>query len=54
MEVRLHIFGASGSGTTTLARTLAELDHRLQQAEGLARWTGGFGRRRDAPAAAPG
>lgn len=24
MEVRLHIFGASGSGTTTLARTLAE------------------------------
>lgn len=24
MTVRLHIFGASGSGTTTLARTLAE------------------------------
>lgn len=24
MEVRLHIFGASGSGATTLARTLAE------------------------------
>lgn len=40
--------------TPDLARTLAELDHRLQQAEGLARWTGGFGRRRDAPAAAPG
>ena len=24
MDVRLHIFGASGAGTTTLARTLAE------------------------------
>lgn len=28
--------------TVDLARTLAELDRRLQQAEGIARWTGGW------------
>ena len=33
--------------TVDLARTLAELDRRLQQAEGMARWLSGFrGRRR--------
>jgi AcrR family transcriptional regulator len=41
--------------TPDLARTLAELDRRLQQAEGLARWTHGWRRGRDGgePAAAP-
>jgi hypothetical protein len=35
-----------------LARTLAELDRRLQQAEGLARWLRGLRGRRTRPAAA--
>ena len=43
--------------TPDMARTLAELDRRLQQAEEIARWTRGFGRSRPtttppAPAAA--
>lgn len=33
-----------------MARTLAELDRRLQQAEAAARWLGGSGRGRAAPA----
>ena len=32
--------------TPDMARTLAELDLRLQQAESVARWTTGFRRRR--------
>lgn len=42
--------------TPDLARTLAELDRRLQQAENLARWTSGCRRRPPSaePAAAPG
>jgi ubiquinone biosynthesis protein COQ9 len=35
--------------TPDMARTLAELDRRLQQAETLARWTAGIGRSRARP-----
>jgi AcrR family transcriptional regulator len=38
-----------GDDTPDMARTLAELDRRLQQAETLARWTAGIGRFRSQP-----
>jgi AcrR family transcriptional regulator len=51
--VYARVFGVWLDDTTPdLARTLAELDRRLQQAEGLARWFGGGrGRRSDGEAA---
>ena len=52
--VYARVFGVwLDDATPDLARTLAELDRRLQQVEGLARWFGGGrGRRPDAEAAA--
>ncbi len=40
-----------GDDSPDLARTLAELDRRLQQAEGVASWLRGMGRRRPAAGA---